>query len=1029
MNVILFFLSLFGSPQETPVALETFIESLNAPTVERLLESLGPEPQLDALLDSTRSVLPYDPELEPVQESAPELQERLEEITSWTQNYERERKARNHSASAEWAARQARARMELLGRRHAHVSSSLHRLASALQSQNRDALALQTSCALIDIESDVYGPRHERIARSLRGFAKRAERVGRFAASELALSHALDIQIDRHGPQSSQAADYSSHLAAILFRQSKLEASRTLYQHAVETYALLEDDVSKSVAITLGNLALVHSQAGRELDAMDCLHRALDIYRELDLMESRGGISVLLSLAGQHSGDEARDFYEEALDLARATLDPRDSTLANLLNTFGWELVESGELRRAEEMLREALEINLENYGPESRSTALNLSNLSGLLRAKGQYPEALELFQQSFEVQKRFFPPSHPALIIAWNNLGALLRHNGRREEAAEAWERGLELAHERFDGDHVDIARMTLNLGAMNRSQGRLEDALNAFQESLEMRQRLFGDDSPEAADAGTWLAWTLLNLNRPEEGLEVVQWSLDVHRKRWGNTGVLVAGDLKTLASIQLARGEKAAAFEAAAEAFSLIDTARLRVSGDEVERARFARAISHGELAALYAKCALELDRHEEAFSIFERARGRVLLDLLERNPGAEPQWAAAQAASPAEIRASLRPGERMRAFFWSDESVIAFTIEAEGVHAREIASSSKEAIDIGVQLAKFSKVLADPRSDRDQEALGQRVAQLLWPAELDAKGPWIILPDGPVHLVPFEALPLRSDESTAFVYASSGTLYRNRLAADSERSAELSILALGAPDFDRASSLKPLPATRIEVERACELVRAAGGQAHALLGTEASLAQLEEQAAGCSILHLATHGLAGTRDKPFDAALALTPSAGSKGWLTLDDLLSRWGGRLPRCDLVVLSACDTQRGMQVGDSLLALPWGFFYAGSPSVLASLWKVDDRATALLMNRFYERLLSPEAPSKLDALRQAKTWLASADRNAIRDEEKRLGLDQLENAGTRSTAVEASLDVSELKPYADPAFWAGFILLGSPD
>lgn len=143
----------------------------------------------------------------------------------------------------------------------------------------------------------------------------------------------------------------------------------------------------------------------------------------------------------------------------------------------------------------------------------------------------------------------------------------------------------------------------------------------------------------------------------------------------------------------------------------------------------------------------------------------------------------------------------------------------------------------------------------------------------------------------------------------------------------------------------------------KIVNKANGSATMLLGEDAKLPALEQQVVGKRYVHLATHGLTGSADRPYDASLALTqpqtPSPDDIGFLTLDDLIRKWRGKLSDCDLVVLSACDTQRGVKVGDSIMALPWGFFYAGAPSVIASLWKVDDTATTLLMTRLYEDLL----------------------------------------------------------------------------
>ncbi|HET8675762.1 MAG TPA: CHAT domain-containing protein, partial [Blastocatellia bacterium] len=89
-----------------------------------------------------------------------------------------------------------------------------------------------------------------------------------------------------------------------------------------------------------------------------------------------------------------------------------------------------------------------------------------------------------------------------------------------------------------------------------------------------------------------------------------------------------------------------------------------------------------------------------------------------------------------------------------------------------------------------------------------------------------------------------------------------------------------------------------------------------------------------------------------------------GFVGLQDI---YGLRAP-VDLVVLSACQTALGKDVrGEGLLGLTRGFMYAGASSVVASLWKVDDEATAELMRQFYTNMLR-EGMTPADALRAAQ-------------------------------------------------------------
>jgi CHAT domain-containing protein len=194
------------------------------------------------------------------------------------------------------------------------------------------------------------------------------------------------------------------------------------------------------------------------------------------------------------------------------------------------------------------------------------------------------------------------------------------------------------------------------------------------------------------------------------------------------------------------------------------------------------------------------------------------------------------------------------------------------------------------------------------------------------------------------------------------------------------LAASAPGLATARggalsrSLSPLPGSRREVGAIAHAFRTASKDARVviLLGGDATEARLQREARGARYLHLATHGLVDENDSASFSSLALTaprvPVPGDDGFLTLVDLLERWRGLLVGTDLVVLSACRTQRGpLQHDEGVFALTLGFALAGCPSAVASLWKADDDSTPLLMAELYAALLSGGAPSKPEALARA--------------------------------------------------------------
>jgi CHAT domain-containing protein len=173
----------------------------------------------------------------------------------------------------------------------------------------------------------------------------------------------------------------------------------------------------------------------------------------------------------------------------------------------------------------------------------------------------------------------------------------------------------------------------------------------------------------------------------------------------------------------------------------------------------------------------------------------------------------------------------------------------------------------------------------------------------------------------------------------------------------------------------------------------------LTNKTATLRRLYEAAQGSRYVHLATHGLTDTSGAAVYSALALTRpkriTMEDTGVLTLARLLDEWWARLDSTELVVLSACDTATGRVIsGEGVFSLSWGFMYAGTPAVIASLWPVADDSTAELMSNLYREIAESERRESSAAKLEAFVKV----REALR------------------------------KKYPEPYFWAPFIYMGDP-
>jgi CHAT domain-containing protein len=304
-----------------------------------------------------------------------------------------------------------------------------------------------------------------------------------------------------------------------------------------------------------------------------------------------------------------------------------------------------------------------------------------------------------------------------------------------------------------------------------------------------------------------------------------------------------------------------------------------------------------------------------------------------------------------------------------------------------------------------RFLSAVKSKSDYGPAGRELFRMvLEPIINDQSSSLIVVPDGPLHLVPFGALPDRDGKALnarlAVTAVPSATIYSTLKAAADGAVARKPFLGLAYTQprpstvqlasnargvFDlQGVDLKPLPFGREEI---VEASTALGPGGVTLDGDRASEAALKAQPlADFKVIHIAAHGVSNEAE-PDRAALLMAAGANSEDGL--------WQAREIRqtrlnADLVVLSACETGTGRLVGqEGIMNLARAFLAAGAKSVVASLWAVEDRATATLMEYFYGHLAA--GLQVREALRQAQ-------------------LDFVKDFGEK----------------AQPYYWAGFEVIG---
>ena len=288
---------------------------------------------------------------------------------------------------------------------------------------------------------------------------------------------------------------------------------------------------------------------------------------------------------------------------------------------------------------------------------------------------------------------------------------------------------------------------------------------------------------------------------------------------------------------------------------------------------------------------------------------------------------------------------------------------------------------------------------------------------------IIVPHDVLHYLPFHALDSPQGryliEEYSLSYLSSAGLLQFTIAkrrAKGDLSAVLAqagkVLAFGNPDLgDPQMNLRFAELEAREVQRLYP-------QSTVLLKKEATEEKGKALSPQHDILHFATHAELDEND-PLSSAVLLAKEGKEDGRLEVREIF----GMDLKANLVVLSGCETGLGkLSTGDELVGLTRAFIYAGTPSVVASLWKVDDSSTAHLMSSFYRNL---KTMTKAEALRQAQLALIRGEGRS--DLLARRGVGGIGRLGeTPEPKVLSQGSISVPISTSHPYFWAPFILVG---
>ena len=671
---------------------------------------------------------------------------------------------------------------------------------------------------------------------------------------------------------------------------------------------------------------------------------------------------TLLMLGEYEAGERS---FEAALRLYRSVGDR--ARVVEVLNNLGSASYFRGDYALAYERYEQArseLEParGAEWFASESRFTA---ANLAALYQRLGRYRQALELYQWIGDSPAGLSAAERAQVL---SNLAVLNRRLGDPWKARTLLEAALRLLDVRSQSDTWlgIVKNLGIVLALDFQDHAGAESRFDAV-----LREAARTGNAREAMQARLYLAETYFRRRRYAEAAAL--WATTLDESRRLDTAEEQWRSLFGLARARMATGGAPEARALLAECITAIETLRGGIGQPSLKSDFLA------DKTAVY----------EEAISLAAGSGAGAVFDIAERSRALLlREGAGHRTRLPlADFQSRLR----------TDEAAVVYHLGRTGSFALAVTSGSASVHRIELDEAAASRLIEDFRaqpslSSGSAKTLAARLLAPLAPLGGEHLRRLWIVPDGALAFLPFEALPWKGRylvDAFEAAYLPAASFLRGRPASGGAPRWpwERELVAYAEPDPARAR-LQPgderwssLPQSGPEVDAIARLLP---GRAMVLRGASVPAPAVLKQAGGVPILHLATHG-AGDPEAPERNRLLVGASYIYGGQLS--------PGSLSSLRLAVLSACETDTGpLRRGEGVQSLARDFLLAGAGATVASLWKVDDLATRLFMERFYSRYA--RGGTVAGALRETK----------------------LEFIGKGG-------------PLADPLRWAAFVAQGSAD
>jgi CHAT domain-containing protein/Tfp pilus assembly protein PilF len=768
------------------------------------------------------------------------------------------------------------------------------------------------------------------------------------------------------------------------------------YQQAFEIDE--RNKLKSGLALDLQNIGLCYTGMGRLTEALESFDRSIKMATEAglkkELTDSRKGKASALVQLGRYTA-ALSEFNALLSDYESAGMKP---SLIEGLGDLGNLELRLGDVASAERDFRRALELS--RGINQTRGVTVNLIALGDLEWRRKRFKEAA--IQYGEALARANESKDQGSAANAHIQLAHTLRELGQLAEAKTEADLALEIA--RNTQARLLETEALYALAETARAAKLYDEALKRFDSGREL---VLTTGSPEMSwrlDFGR--GQTLEKLGRDEDALTAYQNAVktieqvrsELREDRFR------AGYIEDKYQVYVTLVELLLKLKRISEAFSFAERLRARSYLELVNRGqsptrsesqRQTEAALRARIRKLQEQVEAESskaapEQRRQSVAVFsselreaESDYQKFLSDMLPSD-SAYAAVLSMKVPTTGEVQQLLPRGTALVEYVLADDNLLTFVLTANGLQATAVPV---RATDVKSKVTLLRDRMLHKETNEWQLPAAALYQILIAPIEtagwLKGVNRIYLIPHADLHYVPFAALirqpgnrsrPLMEDYTLAYLPAASTLVYR-----EDPKGAAKSVFAL-APANTRLLYAR---------QESQDVSGFFPQHRKVLVGVQATESSFKRFADRYDVIHLATHGYF-NKLNPLLSGFMLEPDATEDGRMEVHEIL----GLKLNAKLVTLSACDTALGtgyfadIPAGDDLVGLTRAFLFAGAPSVLASLWEVNDRSAGVLMHSFYGHLGRAD---KATALAEAQRGLRA-----------RRG------------------------PYAHPYYWGSFVLVG---